>query len=216
MQSASSSSSEDIGTVVSMARGSVKEAFDSLADPSLGKKGFDGGSEATKPPPAKRHSAQVPAPPSATGLVRAEMERVTSEAERDRLGQRQAQRHLRTAKRSATSSFSREEKAHRRHQRQNAESDGEAEGAATATLDEVRFKYIARLFGEEAAAEVMRTRPTRCPPDVVLEHPHQAGDGEAEGAEDWTIGEGSNWDPEKWELELERRERRNKLIRARQ
>ena len=35
-------------------------------------------------------------------------------------------------------------------------------------MDEVRFKYIARLFGEEAAAEVMRTRPTRCPPDVVL------------------------------------------------
>ena len=137
------------------------------------------------------------------------MEGVTSKAEQVRLAHRKAQRDRCAAKRSATSSFSREETAQRRHQRQKAESDGEAEGAATATLDEVRFKYIARLFGEEAAAEVMRTRPTRCPPDVVLEHPHQAGDGEAEGAEDWTIVEGSNWDPEKWELELERRERRN-------
>ena len=90
------------------------------------------------------------------------MERVTSEAGRDRSGQRQAQRHLRTAKRSATSSLSREETAQRRHQRQKAESDGEAEGAATATLEETRFKYVASLWGEEAAVEFLKTRPTRC------------------------------------------------------
>ena len=131
------------------------------------------------------------------------MERDTSEAERDRLAHRQAQRHLCAAKRSATSSCSREETAQRRHQRQRAESeDREAAGAATATKDKV--KYVARLYGEEAAAEIMRTRPTRCPPDVVLEHPHQA---DPQYHQDWTTVAGSNWDSEKWELEQRLRER---------
>ena len=69
---------------------------------------------------------------------------------------------------------------------------------------------IAALYGENAAAEFMRTRPTRCPPDVVLEHPHQA---DPLYHQDWTIVEGSNWEPAKWELEKQLRERRNLLIR---
>ena len=73
------------------------------------------------------------------------MEGVTSKAEQVRLAHRKAQRDRCAAKRSATSSFSREETAQRRHQRQKAESDGEAEGAATATLEETRLKYVASL-----------------------------------------------------------------------
>ena len=139
------------------------------------------------------------------------MEGVTSKAEQVRLAHRKAQRDRCAAKRSATSSFSREETAQRRHQRQKAESDGEAEGAATATLEETRLKYVASLWGEEAAVEFLKTRPTRCPPDVVLEHPHQA---DPQYHQDWTTVEGSNWDPEKWEREQELRERRNILIQA--
>ena len=124
------------------------------------------------------------------------MEGVTSKAEQVRLAHRKAQRD-RCAVRLATFSISCEETAQRRHQRQKAESDGEAEGAATATLEHV--------------ARIPEVRPTRCPPDVVLEHPHQA---DPQYHQDWTTVEGSNWDPEKWEREQELRERRNILIQA--
>ena len=146
-----------------------------------------------RPPPRQATSPPVRRPPA----------QLLSRAAR-----REAQRHHCAAKRSATSSFSREETAQRRNQRQRADSeDREAAGAETATK---KFTYIARLWGVEAAAEVMRKGRTRCPPDVVLEHPHQAG---PEYHEDWTLVEGSNWDPEKWQQEQELRERRNILIR---
>jgi len=66
------------------------------------------------------------------------------------------------------------------------------------------------LYGEEAA-EVMRTRPTRCLADVVLEHPHDA---DSQYHQDWTIEQGSNGDAAKWAREQELREQRNSLIRA--
>jgi len=79
-----------------------------------------------------------------------------------------------------------EETAQRRERRQRTESeDREASRAATATKEGDKF--------EEAAAEIMRTKPTRCPPDVVLEHPPQAS---PQYHEDRTVVDGSNRDPE--------------------
>ena len=59
---------------------------------------------------------------------------------------------------------------------------------------------------------IMATRPTRCPPDVVLSAPTDA---DPQYHQDWTIVEGSRWDDEKWERETELRTRRNELIRSR-
>ena len=125
-------------------------------------------------------------------LVRAEMDRDTSEAERDRQAHRLAQRARGSAKqRSAAASFSHEETAHRRDQR------NEGRGAATATKETRKHKAIALLYGEEAA-EVMKTKPTRLP-DLVLEGPHEASPA---FHQDWTIVAlpGSDRDPERWEL----------------
>ena len=60
------------------------------------------------------------------------------------------------------------------------------------------------------AAEVMATMPTRCPPGVVLQHPHEA---DPLYHQDWTQVQGSGWDDEKWEREQQLRERRSVLIR---
>ena len=56
----------------------------------------------------------------------------------------------------------------------------------------------------------MRLRPTRCPPDVVLETPYDA---DPQYHQDWTIVKGSNYDPEAWAREKQLREQRNILIR---
>ena len=55
------------------------------------------------------------------------------------------------------------------------------------------------------------TRPTRCPPDVVLSAPTDADE---QYQQDWTIVPGSRWDDEKWERENELRDRRSALIRT--
>ena len=57
----------------------------------------------------------------------------------------------------------------------------------------------------------MATRPTRCPPDVVLSSP---SDADPQYHQDWTIVPGSRWDDEKWEREVELRGRRCELIRT--
>jgi len=105
------------------------------------------------------------------------------------------------------------------------ESDKEREAATAATAKDEekrrgekqqrrsrscsRHVRFAKLFGEEAA-QAMRLRPTRCPPDVVLETPYDA---DPQYHQDWTIVKGSNYDPEAWAREKQLREQRNILIR---
>jgi hypothetical protein len=125
--------------------------------------------------------------------------------EEERQGERRAHREARRAdygavKRSATASSSREEAAQRRAQRKKADIEGR--GVATAIK-------MRPLLPPAEAVEVMKTQPTRCPPDVVLEGPHDAT---PMHHRDWTIVPGSYHDPEKREQELRNRERRNKLI----
>jgi hypothetical protein len=114
------------------------------------------------------------------------------------------------ANRSATVLIPREDAAQRSVHRQRARSEErDAVGAATATKETDKYKYITRLWDEHAANDIMLTMPTRCLPDVVLEHPHQA---HPRYHQDWTLVEGSDRDPEQWELEHQLRDRRNLLI----
>ena len=114
------------------------------------------------------------------------------------------------ANRSATVLISCEDAAQRSAHRQRARSeDRDAVGAAAATKETDKYKYIASLWDEHAADEIMRTMPTRCPPDVVLEHPHQA---HPMYHQDWTLVEGSDHDPAKWELEQQLWDRRDLLL----
>jgi hypothetical protein len=114
------------------------------------------------------------------------------------------------ANRSATVLISREDAAQRSVHRPRARSEErDAVGAATATTELDKYKYITCLRDEHAATDIMITMPTRCPPDVVLEHPHQA---HPMYHQDWTRVEGSCRDPAKWELEQRLRDRRNLLI----
>ena len=55
----------------------------------------------------------------------------------------------------------------------------------------------------------MRLRPTRCPPDVVLETPYDA---DPQYHQDWTIVKGSNYDPEAWAREKQLRDQRNTCL----
>ena len=56
----------------------------------------------------------------------------------------------------------------------------------------------------------MRLRPTRCPPDVVLETPYDA---DPQYHQDWTIVKGSNYNPKAWAREKQLRDQRDILIR---
>ena len=79
------------------------------------------------------------------------------------------------------------------------------------SLIPLRLPAIGETEAPQApAAEVMATMPTRCPPDAVLQHPHEA---DHMYHQDWTRVQGSGSDNEKWELELKLRERRDGLLR---
>ena len=113
----------------------------------------------------------------------------------------------RIARRDTSEAEERDRLAPQRSQ-QNVESDKEREAATAATAKDEekrrgeeqqrrsrscsRHVRFAKLFGEEAA-QAMRLRPTRCPPDVVLETPYDA---DPQYHQDWTIVKGSNYDPE--------------------
>ena len=129
-----------------------------------------------------------------------------TEAERDRQAHLEAERARGSSKRGATAACSLEETARRRDQRSKAEIV--PRGAASTTKQE-KCNSIAMLYGAEAA-EVMKSKPQRVP-DLVLEGPHEAS---PEFHQDWTIVEGSVRDAAKWELELKRRDWRNRLIRV--
>ena len=142
------------------------------------------------------------------------MRRDDTDTERERLAQNEALRGMRAlqtsrAHRACSASSSQEEMAKRREHRKKAEID-QASGAATAsgeTSPEYVHKSIALLYGQEAA-EVMKTMPRRLP-DLVLTGPHEAA---PQFHEDWTKVDGSDRDPDKWEMELALRESRNRLI----
>ncbi|MDA8584034.1 hypothetical protein N9L68_07355 [bacterium] len=171
------------------------------------------------PPPLAKSSVpwQVPPPPPRKrpdpwGSVRAEMDRDTSEAERNRQAHHQAQRARCSAKRSATATSSKEQTAERSRDQWNmAEIKGRvsARAVATATPDVLaRRESIAFLNGAEAA-EVMKSKRTRRL-HVMLEGPHEAA---PLFHQDWTSVAGSKSDPLKRELELRLRDTRNRLIR---
>ena len=126
-----------------------------------------------------------------------------TEAERDRQAHLEAERARGSSKRLATAAYSHEETARRREQRSKAQIAPRS--IVTATKQEAKTM----LSGPEVA-EVMKSKPQRLP-DLVLEGPHEAP---PEFHEDWTIVEGSNCDPAKWEVEQKRRDKRNRLIHA--
>ena len=125
-----------------------------------------------------------------------EMNRDTTEAERERQAHTQNLRNHATHRRSSTQTV-------RLRRRAEEADDSPTRGdnhfkAATASSSR---GSLALLYGEEAA-RVMATRPTRLP-DLVLRDPHEA---KPMFHEDWTLHED-------WEKELRLREARNRLIR---
>ena len=80
---------------------------------------------------------------------------------------------------------------------------------ATSTPEVLARREPIALLPVEEAAEVMKSKPTRRVP-VVLQGPHEAAPPFHEG---WTIVPGSKSDHLKMELELRRRDLRNRLIR---
>ena len=112
------------------------------------------------------------------------------------------------SKRAATAKSSSEEMKQRRHQREAATA-AQKPGAATAHLT---FAHECppriALLKEDEAALVMLTKPTRLP-DLILQSPHEAV---PTFHEDWTVVEGSDIDPEKWEKELRLRDSRNRRV----
>ena len=129
------------------------------------------------------------------------------EAERDR--QHATSRARGTASnRSATAKSSSEEMKQRRRQREVATA-AQKPGAATAHLTfEKKGQRPIALLKEKDAALVMLSKPKRLP-DLILQSPHEAA---PSFHEDWTIVQGSDLDPEKWEQELKLRDSRNRLI----
>ena len=154
-----------------------------------------------------------PRGPRAQRQVQAEMGRYTSEAERDRQAHNQALRARCSTKRSATARSAKEETARcSRGQRNMADMQrsSQAGDVATATPEANRGNRgpIARLRGAAADA-AMRFFPIRRVP-VMLRGPHEAA---PPYHEDWTLIPGSESDPEKKELELKLRHRRNMMLR---
>ena len=151
----------------------------------------------------------VPAQPQ----VQAEMGGHTSEGERERQAHNLVVRASCAAQRSATARSAKEETARcSRGQRNMADMQrsSQAGDVATATPEANRGNRgpIALLQGAAAAA-VMRSFPIRRVP-VMLRGPHEAA---PPYHEDWTLIPGSESDPEKKELELKLRHRRNMMLR---
>ncbi len=131
------------------------------------------------------------------------------DAERDRQAHVTSCARGTACKRAATAKCSSEEMKERMRQREAATA-AQKPGAATAHLTFANEcpRHTTLLKGEEAA-RLMLSKPTRLPPDVILQSMHEAG---TSFHDDCTLVEGSDRDPEKWELELRRRDSRNRLI----
>ena len=154
-----------------------------------------------------------PRGPPAQPQVQAEMGRHTSEGERERQAHNLVVRASCAAQRSATARSANEETARcSRGQRNMADiqRSSQAGDVATATPEANRGNCgpIARLPGAAAAA-VMMSFPIRRVP-VMLHGPHEAA---PPYHEDWTLIPGSDRDPDKKELEIKLRHRRNMMLR---
>ena len=171
------------------------------------------------PPPLIAAPGPPPgAPPSATGRVRGEVRQIEVR-EADPQAQQQS-----PAKRAETVPFSREDTERRRESRIRARSEGsEASShtqsqAATAENDIIALEARTRLslYEATAAAEILRTKPTRCPPDVILERPHHPDvilEHPHRGEPAFQIAGGTRYDNNMCQLEHSSRQRRNLKIR---
>ena len=164
------------------------------------------------PPPPKARLLEAPDPHKQRRTVTHEVD--DDEAERDRQSEIAARRAATNrargtaVNRATTAKSSSEEWRARKHQREAATASQKPGGATKHLTFATKCPaHIALLTGDEAAT-AMRSKPKRLP-DLILQSPHEAV---PSFHEDWTLVEGSDIDPEKWETELRRRDSRNRLI----